>query len=162
MRTIQVILCILIQTLVFGQDISVGGMDITWEFMGTDEIRFTATAPDDGWVALGFNDKDDIVGCNLIMVSVHDEAIISEEFFVKGVGDPKPVYTVGSSSQHQVTAGSEKGEKTTISFSMPTVKIDDKHYNLRKGDVIWLICAYSMEDEFDHHSRMRKHIKITL
>ena len=162
MRTIQVILCILVQTFVFGQEISVGGMDITWEFSGKDEITFTATAPDDGWVALGFNDTDDIVNSNLVMVSVQNDVIISEEFFVMGVENPKPVYAVGSSTQHKVMAASEGEERTTISFSMPTAKTDNKHYSLKKGDSIWLICAYSMEDEFDHHSRMRKHVQITL
>ena len=152
----------LAQAYIFGQDISVGGMDITWKHSSNNTITFTATAPDDGWVALGFNDKDDIVNSNLIMVSVQDELTISEEFYVMGAGDPRPVYSVGSSVQHKVMPGSENGEKTTISFSMPTTKIDDKHYSLQKGDTIWLICAYSMEDEFNHHSRMRKHVKITL
>lgn len=162
MRKIQVILGILAHTYIFGQEISVGGMDITWEYSDTNTITFTATAPDDGWVALGFNDNDDIVNSNLIMVSVQDGVIVSEEFYVIGLGDPKPIYAIGSSAQHKIIAGSENGEKTTISFTMPTVKADDRHYSLQKGDTIWLVCAYSMEDEFDHHSRMRKHVKITL
>lgn len=162
MRTIQVILCILAQTYIFGQDISVGDMDITWTYSNNNKVTFTATAPDDGWVALGFNDKDAIVHSNLIMVSVQDDLTYSEEFYVMGIGNPRPINKVGSSIQHTVISGSENGGKTTISFSMPIAKTDDKHYSLQKGDTIWLICAYSMEDEFDHHSRMRKHVRITL
>jgi hypothetical protein len=136
-------------------------MDISWEFHN-DKIAFTATAPDDGWVALGFNDNNDIVGSNLIMISVQESSVKSEEFYVVAMGNPQPVSKLGSSNQHVNVSGEEDNEKTTVSFSMPTTKIDDKHYNLKSGDTIWLICAFSMEDEFDHHSRMRKHVRITL
>ncbi|MEM1259202.1 MAG: hypothetical protein AAGH81_11775 [Bacteroidota bacterium] len=50
MRTIQVILCILAHTYIFGQDISAGAMDITWEYSGNNKIAFTATPlMMDGW-----------------------------------------------------------------------------------------------------------------
>lgn len=86
------------------------------------------------------------------MISVHDDLVHSEEFYVMGMGNPKPITEIGSSVEHRVIAGNELEGKTMISFSMPVEKTDDKHYSLKKGDTIWLICAYSMEDEFDHHS----------
>ncbi len=143
------------------QSIDVAGMHIEWKHE-KDNVLFTASAPEDGWVAIGFNTQNNIVGSNLIMIGVKDQKAISEEFYVVGIGNPQPVNELESTQQHSNVKGTEKNGKTTVSFSIPTNSIDDKHYNLKKGDEIWLICAFSMEDDFDHHSRMRKHVKITL
>lgn len=145
----------------FGQEVELGGMKVSWKHHD-DSITFTASAPDDGWVALGFNSSNSIVKSNLVMISVAGPIVVAEDFFVVGAGNPQPVYALGGKSQLLNVAGTEVGTSTTISFTFPTTAQDAYHYNLKKGEQIWLICAYSMEDEFDHHSRMRKHIQITL
>ncbi|MEL6917949.1 MAG: DOMON domain-containing protein [Bacteroidota bacterium] len=141
--------------------LSVGGMEVGWEHK-KDHITFTATAPDNGWVALGFNTEDHIVGSNLIMINVTEEEVQSQDLFVVSAGNPKPMHTLGAKSQILAYSGVEKNGKTTITFSLPTKTIDDYHLNLSEGQKIWLICAYSMEDDFSHHSRMRKHIQVVL
>ncbi len=145
----------------FSQEIQVERMKISWEFQ-QDHIRFTASAPDDGWVALGFNTKNNIVGSNLVMVGVKGSNATSEDFYVVSAGNPKPVASLGSKSQIADAEGEDKNGVTTISFSIPIKASDKYHKDLSKGQKIWLICAYSMEDEFDHHSRMRRHVQITL
>lgn len=141
--------------------IQVERMQISWEHQG-DQIKFTATAPDDGWVALGFNTKNNIVYSNLIMVGVAKNDVQAEDFYVVSAGNPKPVKSLGAKSQIKDYQGWEKQGKTTVTFSLPVESTDDYHLNLRQGDKIWLICAYSMEDDFGHHSRMRRHVEITL
>ncbi|MEM8847229.1 MAG: DOMON domain-containing protein [Bacteroidota bacterium] len=143
------------------QHVTVNQMDVSWSFKD-NVITFKASAPDDGWIALGFNTKDDIVGSNLIMVNVIDGTVTSEDLFVVGVGNPKPVSQLGSQSQVIEASGGESSEKTWVSFSLPTDAFDNYHMDLIKGEKIWLICAFSMEDEFDHHSRMRKHVEVEL
>ncbi|WP_222983343.1 DOMON domain-containing protein [Flagellimonas meishanensis] len=136
-------------------------MKVSWEHH-ENYVTFTASAPDDGWVAIGFNSKNDIVDTNLIMVAVSDDKTTAEDFYVVSAGNPKPVKALGSKSQVIDPQGSEENGITTITFSMPVVAFDNYHFDLSKGRKLWLICAYSMEDEFDHHSRMRRHIEITL
>ncbi|MEM9075697.1 MAG: DOMON domain-containing protein [Bacteroidota bacterium] len=136
-------------------------MTVSWKF-NEEIIGFTASAPYEGWVALDFNTKNDIVGSNLIMVSVSNGKVKSEDFFVIGVGNPKPVNQLGSKPQVISASGSESAGKTQISFSMPTRALDKYHLDLQKGSKIWLICAFSMEDEFDHHSRMQEHVEVEL
>ncbi|PRX57861.1 DOMON domain-containing protein [Flagellimonas meridianipacifica] len=157
----SVFLVLLCCSLSFAQQVKVNQMDISWKFED-NAITFTASAPDDGWIALGFNSKNDIVGSNLIMVNVVDGKVNTEDLFVLGVGNPKPVNQLGSQSQVMGASGKESSEKTWVSFSLPTKAFDKYHMDLKKGDTIWLICAYSMEDEFDHHSRMRKHVEVEL
>ncbi len=144
-----------------GQQVELGGMKVSWEHHN-DSVTFTATAPDDGWVALGFNSTNNIVKSNLVMVGVAGAVVIAEDFYVVGAGNPQPVSALGGQSELLQVSGAEQGQNTTVSFTIPTNAADAYHYDLKKGDRIWLICAYSMEDEFDHHSRMRKHFEITL
>ncbi|MEO1012075.1 MAG: DOMON domain-containing protein [Bacteroidota bacterium] len=139
----------------------VGGMEITWHH-SQDTITFTASAPDDGWIALGFHTENTIVGSNLIMIGVKGTVVTSEDFYVIGAGNPRPVDRLRSRNQIRNPSGHEDAHSTTVTFSIPTKALDKYHKNLAKGKKIWLICAYSMEDEFDHHSRMRKHVQVTL
>ncbi len=160
-QIIPAIIFALITSNSFSQEIQVERMKVSWEHQG-DMVTFTASAPDDGWVALGFNSKNDIVGSNLIMIGVKDTKITKEDFYVVSAGNPKPVGTLGSKSQIINPSGTDKNGITTITFSLPIKALDKHHFDLHKGKRLWLICAYSMEDEFDHHSRMRRHVEITL
>nr|WP_299000437.1 DOMON domain-containing protein [uncultured Allomuricauda sp.] len=154
-------LVVLFCSICFSQQVKVNEMNVSWDF-NDNTITFSASAPDDGWIALGFNTKNDIVGSNLIMVNVIDGKVKAEDFFVVGVGNPKPVAKLGSQSQVIAASGRESSKKTWVSFSLPTTAMDKYHMDLKKGNSIWLICAFSMEDEFDHHSRMRKHVEVRL
>ncbi len=51
------------------QSIGIEGMTVSWHF-AEGFIDITATAPTRGWVAVGFNRRDEIVGTNLVMGAV--------------------------------------------------------------------------------------------
>ncbi|MEM8999704.1 MAG: DOMON domain-containing protein [Bacteroidota bacterium] len=141
--------------------LAIGGMKVAWQAEG-DLFHFTATAPEDGWVALGFNTSDNIIKSNLYMINVSENGVNAVDLYVVGIGDPKPMEELGSKSQICNVKGTEKNGTTTVQFSIPQKAFDRYHYDLRKTQKIWLICAYSMEDDFGHHSLMRKHIEVTL
>ena len=143
------------------QKLAVGGMEVDWEF-DQDTIVFTATAPDDGWIGLGFNSHDAIKGANLFLFNHTKKGSAAMEYFVLNPGNPKPVKSLGSQEQLIAYSTKEMDGKTQVRFSLPTTAVDDYHFDLGPNTTLWLICAYSMEDEFEHHSRMRKHVKVTL
>jgi len=58
--------------------------------------------------------------------------------------------------------GAEDAKGTSFQFSIDTSIQDDFHYDLSEGQKVWLICSYSMEDDFGHHSIMRRHLEISL
>jgi len=141
----------------------VGGMKVSWEFEG-ERLFFELIAPDNGWVGLGFNAKDDIVGTHLLLFSRKQETQSLEELFVKDVGNPVPVTEMfGSRTDMDIEYSVEerKGE-TTVRFSIDVAAYPAYRTSLAKGSTVWLICAFSESDDFDHHSRMRKHIQVIL
>jgi len=141
--------------------ISENGFQATWYFQD-DQLVVEMVAPTEGWVALGFNERDDIVGTNLIMGAVVDDQIIIEDQYVVKPGEHPPAEQIGGQSAIMTASGSEQNGQTTISFSLPQKAVDQYHYDLSPQREIFLILAYSREDDFEHHSLMRKHVKIEL
>ena len=141
----------------------VGGMIVDWTFAG-DQIQFELVAPDDGWVGLGFNSQNDIVGTHLFLFSQDGETQRHSELVVKGVGNPVPVeklYGKEAALDFPFTV-KEEGGKTYVSFSLQAKAYPQYRTALKEGTELWLICAFSESDDFDHHSRMRKHIRVKL
>jgi DOMON domain len=141
--------------------LEVNGMTVDWHHKN-DCVFFKISAPTEGWVTLGFNDKDDILHANLIFCRVQSGKVEVADHFVVEFGDHQPTEKLGGVSVVKDISGEEKDGKTTVSFSIPTQSLDKFHFNLEEGTQRWFICAFSAEDDFNHHSRMRAHRVVTL
>lgn len=141
--------------------VEVNGLSITWTDEG-DYWRFKLDAPTEGWVALGYNSRNHIVGTNLIMGAVEKEKLRISDRFVQRFGEHFAVEELGGTNQLFSAEGEEAFGHTIIQFNIPKQSGDKLHYDLLPGHSIWFICAYSREDDFQHHSMMREHIQITL
>jgi len=141
--------------------ITVKDMQVNWT-AEKDHWAFELKAPTTGWVALGFNHKNDIVHTNLIMGAVEEGQLKMEDFYVVGFGNPQPVNQLGGTLAVTEMSGDEQNGETTIRFQVPKIAKDEYHYNLERGKEIWFICAYSRADDFGHHSMMRQHVKVKL
>lgn len=142
------------------KQVSIEDMQVSWKFKG-EYLYVQMNAPLQGWVALGFNDQNNIVRTDLVMVAVSQNRVEHEEFFVVGMGNPKPTSSLGGTKWVKDVSGQESEEGTSIAFAIHTTA-SKHHYELKEGQEIWLICAYSESDDFDHHSRKRRHIKVKL
>ena len=80
------------------QKLSIGGMDVDWKF-DKETITFTAIAPDDGWIGLGFNSSDTITGANLFLFNHTKDGSAAMEYYVVSAGNPKPIKNMGSKNQ---------------------------------------------------------------
>jgi hypothetical protein len=141
--------------------IEVNGMTVEWTHR-KDRVFFTVSAPTEGWIVLGFNEKDDISGTNLLFGRVKAGKVEVADHFVVAAGNHQPTEKVGGTAVFQDVSGTEKAGKTTLSFSMPVQAADPFHFDLKEGTTRWFICAFSAEDDFYHHSRMREHRKVVL
>ena len=161
-RTWLIILGILIVPCLFPQgQVSLGGMSLKHHVV-EDRMEFTLTAPTSGWVGIGFNDRDHIVGSDLYLFHVLNGQAKGQDMYVKAAGDPRLDSALGGADGILLISGKEEKGRTEIVFSLPLGATHPTDYPLEVGHSCWLILAYSTHDEFDHHSRMRRHMKFRL
>ena len=137
------------------------GMIMTWNIHG-DQADITLHSPRQGWVAVGFNTKRALAGSMLIMCRVVDGKAEVVEHYVLAPGDYRPVNELGSSPIVSGISGMENEDGTTISFTVPLGFSGPHHVQLLAGQQYALHMAYSMEDDFQHHSISRTLEQITL
>lgn len=137
------------------------GFTLEWTHI-SGGVEFSLTAPTTGWVAVGFTEGQSIVDTNLIQGCVEKGKVIVQDQFVTGFGEHPPVEALAVQSRISQIKGLEKNGSTTISFVIEKEKLDNLHYNLAEGKEINVWLAYSVSDDFDHHSRKRILRAITL
>jgi len=138
------------------------GMTVGWEFVDNTHIKFKLQAPADGWIAIGLNPKNQLVGSNLIMVSVTKEEQIISDRYVVGFGDHKSMSQLGGRSAVNLSNASNQNNVTKVEFIIETEPKDKYHFTLKPGKKIHLTMAFSNSDDFMHHSAMRTSVEIIL
>lgn len=137
------------------------GMEVSWHF--SDQlIHFEVEAPTQGWVTIGFNTHTGIQGAYLLMGRIkHAKAEVVEHYTVSP-GKYKPITQLGGEVNIKQISGEESNGRTLIRFSVPVEASNAYQKSLKEGLSYTLILAYSAEDDFQHHSRMRTSHPITL
>ncbi len=59
-------------------------------------------------------------------------------------------------------SGEQDERGTTIRFTIPIMASDAYSYSLIQGRAYHLLLAYSVDDDFMHHSRVRSQTTVTL
>ncbi len=143
------------------QAIEVSQMSFTYT-IEQDSLHGTLKAPTKGWVGVGFNSKNDIVGSDLLLFRVVSGKVEGLDMYVKSFGNPLQDSENGGRNSVKLKEGSESEKSTQISFSIPLNSKDPNDFVHIPGQKSWLILAYSVEDDFGHHSRVRKHLPFKL
>lgn len=137
--------------------IHVGGMYMEYEII-KDSVTISLKAPTTGWVGIGFNHENNIVGSDLLLFHVVDDQVEGKDMFVKGIGNPQEDIMLNGRTSFQLLFGKEENRQTYIQFRIPLNNSDQYDFKHALSEPFWLILAYSTHDEFDHHSIMRRHI----
>ena len=160
MRMIIILVMSCLGSIIHAQmETSLGGMSWNCSKEG-DFLIMELRAPTYGWIGVGFNSKDNIVQSDLLLFQVVDGQAKAKDLYVKGFGNPQTDDSLGGSHNIEILAYSEKDNETYIKFRRKWKTEDKYDYQLQNGEAFWLILAYSTHDEFEHHSRMRKHEKV--
>ena len=136
-------------------------MAVRWEVKG-DKISFELSAPEHGWVAIGFNDGKELKGTHLIMATVKDGKAIALDYYIHAPGKYQPITELGGKGIVRDVDGDEGFSGTQIRFTLPLNHDAQYYLPLQEGKEYHLLMAYSMEDDFDHHSIMRTAVNIKL
>ncbi len=140
---------------------TVDGISFTYT-IEDDNLMCTLEARTNGWVGVGFNDKNSIVHSDLLLFNVINGKVTSTDLYVKGVGNPRKDSDLGGENTIKLLSGIEKNGLTSVKFSIPLQSGDPFDFEHRLNDTYWLILAYSVEDDFGHHSRVRRHVPFKL
>jgi hypothetical protein len=143
------------------KSVKIQGMQVQWYFQGGN-VHINVTAPSTGWLAIGFNTRNDIIGANLIMAAVQHGQVRIEDQYVVRAGEHPLVSSLGGVSVVSNASGNEQNGRTSVSFTIPQHSQDRFHYNLTEATSIYIICAYSAEKDFAHHSMMRQYVAVVL
>lgn len=143
------------------KEVQKNNMTVRWK-MGKEHIYFEMEAPTDGWVTIGFNETTSLAGTYLLMGRIRNGKAEVVEHYTKSPGSYKPITNYGIPSQTIGVLGTEKGNATSLKFSIPIKKASKYHKQLAP-DTNWvLLMAYSLDDDFQHHSIMRTSVEIKL
>ncbi|WP_190811594.1 DOMON domain-containing protein [Flagellimonas sp. S3867] len=142
-------------------EISKLGMHIKWHY-GNQRIHFTLNAPTAGWLAIGFNDTEQLSGTYLLMANVIGEKTNVVEHYTVKPGNYSPISELGGYAEVKDVQGVENEFGSTISFSLPIAPTSKFKKPLKQGSEYSLLIAFSQEDDFQHHSLKRTAVPIIL
>lgn len=137
-----------------------GGMHATWEWTADGDLRVTLTAPTTGWLAIGFNGEGGgLKGARLCMAAVSKRGVLSVEEHEAVVPAHPKVATIDGGE-----CSSGDGS-TTVAFTVPRDPPRGRSsagVQLHRGGRHHIVLAWSVAREFDHHSRFRTGMDVTL
>ena len=141
------------------REITQNGMTFRWKVTG-NMLEGSVHGPLQGWVAVGVSPRTGIVGSNLLMFRVDEAGAYGEDQYVTGAGVHPTIASLGGRPGLRVVSGEQSADGTTVHFELMLYD-DGYHPQFQAGDACSLTLAYSVVDEFDHHSRMRTEAEIT-
>lgn len=146
----------------YGQQVSeASGIIFTYKVEG-EYLDCSLKAPTTGWIGVGFNQKNTIVGSDLLLFNVVQGKVSCTDLFIQGIGNPVEDALNGGGNTISLLDGREEGSTTQVHFSIPLNSGDVNDFVHKIGQEAWLILAYSVADDFSHHSRVRKHIPFVI
>ena len=129
-----------------------GGVKVSWT-VHEEKLELRLSSPGGGWLAVGFNDRPQLDGSRLIMARVRGADVQAEEH----EADP-PDHARVPGAPVSVLGGRQTAAGTEVHLEIPLAG----RLTLERGRKIHLILAYSDSDDFQHHSRVRTQVTVTL
>jgi len=136
------------------QQLRLGDIQIRYEWEG-DSLYIQLQAPTQGWIAIGFNQQNDILGSDLLQFAVSDGQIHWEDQYVSA----PQMHPPDERQNLRLIRFSETADQTLVAFKIPANSGDPLDFVHHPHRPFWLIAAYSVSDDFQHHSIQRKHTR---
>lgn len=143
-----------------------------WSTMTNDAVTFKwrhhaghlqccLSAPTAGWIAAGFNERAGLANTRFVMASVSGLDLVAEEHLAI-VPEHQPVQSLGLQPALIEISGVYADGLSHITFSMVEEIPGRPDLQLRSGNSVNLMLAWSHSRDFAHHSAWRRHFVILL
>lgn len=142
------------------------GMELTWTTTA-DRLEGELRAPTEGWVLVGFNRLHEgrergLPGARLFFFAVDSSGTTRVEEHIADPPSHAPRARASGEAAVRVVQAERRGSSTHVRFSLPLGPVHGSDVALEAGAPTELILAYSVSDDFDHHSRRRVHRRVEL
>jgi hypothetical protein len=152
---------------IYSQSIQLKNTKVYWKYNNDySNIHFILSSPEKGWIAIGLNDQDDILGADLFMIAKGDvtDKIKCEHHYVTNFGVYPKVESLNKMNrllEYNYNFDQQtKGFNAEIIINAKTG--EDSDIRFRHGKKLYLIFAYSTQSDFAHHSIYREHFLVEL
>jgi hypothetical protein len=115
-----------------------------------------------GWFAVGFNESSDLKGTKLFMASIDRGKLNLSERQIIDIGIHKSLTELGLIEEKTIIDFSETKNRKYLKFKIPVKSKNQFSKDFQSGKVFHILLAYSLENDFSHHSIYRTSVKIVL
>ncbi|MEM7283835.1 MAG: DOMON domain-containing protein [Pseudomonadota bacterium] len=138
------------------QQLASGDMTFAWDHQA-NRLHGHLTAPAPGWLAVGFNDRQQLVGTRFVMAIVAKDGHVQIQERVAIPTGHDLVINRGGETQLDDVSGQRIAEISHLTFSLPHQFDDRHHVSLAPGTTSYLMLAWAHQPDFTHHSAWRHH-----
>lgn len=127
-----------------------------------DSLEIQLSAPTQGWIAAGFHSDNTLVGTDLYMFCIRQGNVMYQDQYIRNLNDHPADALIGGRSDVKIMGGLEDEWGTTVKFRIPLQSGDTYDFTHQVDQQFWLLLAYAEEDDFQHHSIIRKWVPYQL
>jgi len=113
-------------------------------------------APTEGWIAVGFNSQRKLKGTRFVIAETSSFPVRVEEHIAL-VPDHQKVQDLDLLKTVDDVSGSYENGTSKLCFSLPHLFSDQPGLILTPNTQIYIMLAWSLAGEFNHHSAWRRH-----
>ncbi len=142
-------------------EIEANGLLFKYKNVG-DSLFCFISAPSKGWAMVGFNSENTTEKADLKFFAVKNSTTTYLD--CKNIGERNyPSDNKLNGEQNiRLIEGIEKNNSSQFHFAIPLKTNDKNDFRIESDVPFYLILAYSVSDDFQHHSIMRKHFRIVI
>lgn len=137
-----------------------GDVVFSWKHK-TGRLFGELTAPTEGWIAVGFNERRTLKNTRFVIAAVSMSPIRAEEHIAL-VPDHRNVAALGLPRTLDHVSGSYSQGLSRLEFSLPHQFPERPALRLVPGASLHLMLAWSQNTDFTHHSAWRRHHDVQL
>ncbi len=146
------------------QEITVDGFTLRWATVEGNNLAVQLNGPTTGWVAVGFEPTAAMKDADIIIGYVEDGTLFLRDDFGDGHISHSPDTELGGTDDVTGISGTEEGQITSISFSIPLDSGDGYDRQLTPGSTVKVILAYGPDgaDDFEGYHAWAETVEVEL
>lgn len=143
-----------------GSTLQKNGMQFRWHH-ATGRLHAELLAPTEGWLAVGFNERDTLAGTRFVIGRIEHGRPYAELHIAQPPAH-RELSELGGEPDLRVAGGDSSDGVSRLRFSLPQSGTGAYALRLTPGVSVYLMLAWSQSPDFTHHSAMRVHLPLTL